>query len=416
MGPVEQSRPCPTWTPNAPAEGTTLAALASLYENGYHRYLRVAEAIVGDAEIAHDAVQDAFARAIRGRSGYRGSGSVEGWLWRTVVNAAKTARRDAPPPHLPLDEVGDGLPARGTDGSHGELGSLVAVAARTSAARPLPSLLRRSRLPADRGHTRDQPGNGRRDAEPGARSTQAATRGRAGMSERDLVAVGMDALVPLRLERTPAWDDVLARAGLRPAVTNRSPVRAAATSRQAARARPCDRCRDARRSRRLLRRLSATMCSEGSARGSAELRASPRRRRSRTHSHDGTARRTRRSRRTRRLRLLDTQTRPRASRSPPRLSRRRVALSEARADRRSRARRGQPVRDAPRAATLARTCSGRIDGVLPDRRRSRRRRLRFRRRHRSLDARHTCDRWHADGAGSQQRLPSAPCRAERPDL
>ena len=39
------------------------------------------------------------------------------------------------------------------------------------------------------------------------------------MSERDLVAVGMDALVPLRLERAPAWDDVLARAGLRPAVT-----------------------------------------------------------------------------------------------------------------------------------------------------------------------------------------------------
>ena len=109
------------------ADGTTLAALASLYENGYRRYLRVAEAIVGDTEIAHDAVQDAFARAIRGRSGYRGDGSVEGWLWRTVVNTAKSACRDAPPPHLPLEVVGDGLPARGTDGSHGELGSLVAV-------------------------------------------------------------------------------------------------------------------------------------------------------------------------------------------------------------------------------------------------------------------------------------------------
>ena len=40
------------------------------------------------------------------------------------------------------------------------------------------------------------------------------------MSERDLVALGMDALVPLRLERAPAWDDVLARAGLRPTVTS----------------------------------------------------------------------------------------------------------------------------------------------------------------------------------------------------
>ncbi len=109
------------------ADGTTLATLAGLYEDGYRRYLRVAEAIVGDTEIAHDAVQDAFARALRSRSGYRGTGSVEGWLWRTVVNTAKSARRDAPPPHLPLEAVGDGLPARGTEGSHSELGSLVAV-------------------------------------------------------------------------------------------------------------------------------------------------------------------------------------------------------------------------------------------------------------------------------------------------
>ena len=109
------------------AEGTTLATLAGLYEDGYRRYLRVAEAIVGDAETAHDAVQDAFARAIRSRSGYRSRGSVEGWLWRTVVNTAKSARRDAPPTHVPLEVVGDDLPARGADGPHGELGSLVAV-------------------------------------------------------------------------------------------------------------------------------------------------------------------------------------------------------------------------------------------------------------------------------------------------
>jgi Tol biopolymer transport system component len=36
------------------------------------------------------------------------------------------------------------------------------------------------------------------------------------VNERDLVAAGMNALVPLRLDRTPAWDDVLARAGLTP--------------------------------------------------------------------------------------------------------------------------------------------------------------------------------------------------------
>ena len=34
------------------------------------------------------------------------------------------------------------------------------------------------------------------------------------MKERELVAAGMNALVPLRLDRAPAWDDVLERAGL----------------------------------------------------------------------------------------------------------------------------------------------------------------------------------------------------------
>jgi RNA polymerase sigma-70 factor, ECF subfamily len=110
-----------------PAGGTTLAALAELYEAGYHRYLRVAEAIVGDVELAHDAVQEAFTRAIRSRSGYRGSGSLEGWVWRTVVNAAKTSRRQAQPAHAPFDDTVDGLPSRGGDGSSAELRKVVAA-------------------------------------------------------------------------------------------------------------------------------------------------------------------------------------------------------------------------------------------------------------------------------------------------
>jgi Tol biopolymer transport system component len=36
------------------------------------------------------------------------------------------------------------------------------------------------------------------------------------VNERELVAAGMNALVPLRLDRAPAWDDVLERAGLTP--------------------------------------------------------------------------------------------------------------------------------------------------------------------------------------------------------
>ena len=110
---------------DAKRDATLVTALAALYEDGYHRYLRVAEAIVGDVEAAHDAVQDAFARAIRSRSTYRGDGSLEGWVWRTVVNVAKTAR-SAAPSHLPIDEVGDRLPASAPEGSDGGLRVLLA--------------------------------------------------------------------------------------------------------------------------------------------------------------------------------------------------------------------------------------------------------------------------------------------------
>src|SRR5262249_34573890 len=65
-----------------PPQRASVEALGELYRRSYHRYLRVAEAVVGDVELAHDAVQDAFARAIRGRFADRGEGSLEGWVWR----------------------------------------------------------------------------------------------------------------------------------------------------------------------------------------------------------------------------------------------------------------------------------------------------------------------------------------------
>ena len=93
------------------ARSPTAEDLAELYGRGYHTYLRVAEAIVGDVELAHDAVQDAFVRAIRRRASFRGTGTVEGWTWRTVVNVARNARRDLPRKHVPLDDLGETVPA-----------------------------------------------------------------------------------------------------------------------------------------------------------------------------------------------------------------------------------------------------------------------------------------------------------------
>ena len=90
----------------------TIDELGALYQGSYHRYLRVAEAIVGEVELAHDAVQEGFARALRGRSSYRGSGTLDGWLWRIVVNAARAAYRDRGQVSAPLDEgrAADGDP------------------------------------------------------------------------------------------------------------------------------------------------------------------------------------------------------------------------------------------------------------------------------------------------------------------
>jgi RNA polymerase sigma-70 factor (ECF subfamily) len=75
-------------------EPVALAALSEIYGRRYARFLRVAEAIVGDADVARDVVQDAFVRLIRSRRRFRGEGSLDGWVWRTVVNTARNVHRD----------------------------------------------------------------------------------------------------------------------------------------------------------------------------------------------------------------------------------------------------------------------------------------------------------------------------------
>ena len=67
--------------------------LATLYRERLGDFTRVAAAIVGDADAGRDAVQDAFATAIRKRRRFRGEGTLEAWVWRIVVNAARDARR-----------------------------------------------------------------------------------------------------------------------------------------------------------------------------------------------------------------------------------------------------------------------------------------------------------------------------------
>lgn len=74
-------------------QGASVEALETAYREGFHRYVRVASAITRSRESAVDAVQDAFASLLRSRAGYRGTGTLEAWAWRAVLNAARKASR-----------------------------------------------------------------------------------------------------------------------------------------------------------------------------------------------------------------------------------------------------------------------------------------------------------------------------------
>src|SRR5204862_6513685 len=71
--------------------------LEELYRMRQPQFCRAAAAIAGDRTLGEDAVQDAFAKALRKRRSYRGRGSLEAWVWQIVVNAARDARRKRSP-------------------------------------------------------------------------------------------------------------------------------------------------------------------------------------------------------------------------------------------------------------------------------------------------------------------------------
>src|SRR5690349_2620686 len=80
-------------SPRARVERDSLRLIETIYEQHARRFLRVALAIVGDPSTAEDVVQDAFAQAVSRRASFRGYGAAEGWIWRIVVNTARTRRR-----------------------------------------------------------------------------------------------------------------------------------------------------------------------------------------------------------------------------------------------------------------------------------------------------------------------------------
>ena len=64
-----------------------------VYLSRFNEFCSVANAILHDRERAKDAVQDAFVSALSRRNQWRGEGSLDAWLWRAVLNAARDRRR-----------------------------------------------------------------------------------------------------------------------------------------------------------------------------------------------------------------------------------------------------------------------------------------------------------------------------------
>jgi RNA polymerase sigma-70 factor (ECF subfamily) len=73
-----------------------LDELEALYRARLPEFRRAAAAIAGDEEAGRDAVQEAFAAAVRRRRTWRRRGPLEAWVWRIVVNKARDARRRRP--------------------------------------------------------------------------------------------------------------------------------------------------------------------------------------------------------------------------------------------------------------------------------------------------------------------------------
>src|SRR5436190_9400968 len=70
-----------------------VADLERLYRSRYLPFRNALATITGNSDGAHDAVQEAFARALRQRKSFRG-GSLEAWVWKIALRSALESRRN----------------------------------------------------------------------------------------------------------------------------------------------------------------------------------------------------------------------------------------------------------------------------------------------------------------------------------
>ncbi len=94
-------------------------AIEDVYSRRYQSFRGGLAGIVGSFELAHDVVQESFARALAGRNDYRGDGPLEAWIWKIALRTALEMRgrpteqelADAFEPELPQPDHDEELAA-----------------------------------------------------------------------------------------------------------------------------------------------------------------------------------------------------------------------------------------------------------------------------------------------------------------
>jgi RNA polymerase sigma-70 factor (ECF subfamily) len=76
--------------------------LEKLYRRRQGAFQVMFASVTGSVENARDVVQEAFARALRDQDGFRGDGSLEGWVWRIAFRVAVGSKGSR---ELSMDDV-----------------------------------------------------------------------------------------------------------------------------------------------------------------------------------------------------------------------------------------------------------------------------------------------------------------------
>jgi RNA polymerase sigma factor (sigma-70 family) len=81
--------------------GITATEIETIYRGRFRAFVLSMTAFLRDGETALDVVQEGFALALTSRSSFRSEGSVEGWVWRIVLNVARDRQRSIRSEHSP---------------------------------------------------------------------------------------------------------------------------------------------------------------------------------------------------------------------------------------------------------------------------------------------------------------------------